>query len=164
MLLALILWGSPSNSGCGPGVGEACLDNRLTFPAGPDGGARQGLVLGGFVQGIAVRGNVFIGGPFDWLSPYAILTAVGLVAGYALLGATWLILETEDDLHGHARRWAAFAAGLTAGLLATVSLATPLRTGAHRRALRGLGTMPDLARLLPLLPIPGSWGSPVSWW
>lgn len=113
----------------------------------------QGLVLGGFVQGIAVRGNVFIGGPFDWLSPYAILTAVGLVAGYALLGATWLILRTEDDLHGHARRWAAFAAGLTAGLLATVSLATLFVQ--ERIAERwGLGTMPDLARLLPLLPIP----------
>lgn len=113
----------------------------------------QGLALGGFVQGIAVRDSVFVGGPLDWLSPYAILTAIGLVAGYALLGSTWLILRTEDDLQGHARRWAAFAAGLTAGLLVTVSLAT-LFVQEHIAERWGLGAVVDLVRLLPLLPIP----------
>src|SRR6201995_5745165 len=49
----------------------------------------QGLVLGGFIQGVTVRAGRFAGGAFDWLSPYGLLVAAGLVAGYALLGAAW---------------------------------------------------------------------------
>ncbi len=50
--------------------------------------------------------------------------ACGLVAGYALLGATWLMLKTTDDLHGDARKWTGISAVATAVLLAAVSLAT----------------------------------------
>ena len=48
----------------------------------------QGLVLGGFIQGVTVVDGRFAGGTFDWFTPYALLVAFGLVAGYALLGAT----------------------------------------------------------------------------
>jgi cytochrome d ubiquinol oxidase subunit II len=81
-------------------------------------------VLGGFIQGIAVKDAAFAGGPFDWLTPYSILTACGVVAGYALLGATWLVAKTEDALNGDARRWAWRAGIAVAVLLAAVSLAT----------------------------------------
>jgi cytochrome d ubiquinol oxidase subunit II len=84
----------------------------------------QGLILGGFIQGIAVRHGAFAGGPFDWLSPYSLVVAAGLVAGYALLGAGWLILKTDGRLHDDARRWAVIAATAAAALLAAVSLAT----------------------------------------
>jgi cytochrome d ubiquinol oxidase subunit II len=87
----------------------------------------QGLVLGGFIQGVTLRGGRFAGGTFDWLTPYTLLVAAGLVAGYALLGACWLVLKTEDALHGRARRWAGMAAIATGALLAAVSLATLLR-------------------------------------
>ena len=50
----------------------------------------QGLVLGGFIQGVTLDGEAFGGGPFDWLTPYTLLVAVGLAAGYTLLGSTWL--------------------------------------------------------------------------
>jgi cytochrome d ubiquinol oxidase subunit II len=114
----------------------------------------QGLVLGGFIQGITLRDGAFAGGPFDWLTPYTLLVAAGLVAGYALLGATWLIWKTDDDLHGRARRWAWRSAGATAALLLAVSLATLL---VHPRiALRwgfDAGVL-DLGRLLLLAPIP----------
>ncbi len=66
----------------------------------------QGLVLGGFVHGVSLKNGLFVGGAFDWASPYAALTALGLVAGYALLGAGWLMIKTRDELHGDARRWA----------------------------------------------------------
>jgi len=66
----------------------------------------------------------FAGGPFDWFTPYTLLVACGLVAGYALLGATWLMLKTTDDLHGDARKWTGISAVATAVLLAAVSLAT----------------------------------------
>ncbi len=65
----------------------------------------QGLVLGGFMQGIEVRGGQFAGGPFDWASPYIPGRGLGLVAGYALLGAAWLVIKTEGALHQRARRW-----------------------------------------------------------
>ncbi|MDO9247883.1 MAG: cytochrome d ubiquinol oxidase subunit II, partial [Phenylobacterium sp.] len=48
----------------------------------------QGFVLGGFIQGVTLRDEAFAGGPWDWLTPYTVLVAAGIVAGYALLGAT----------------------------------------------------------------------------
>ena len=114
----------------------------------------QGFVLGGFIQGVTVRGDAFAGGPFDWLTPYTVLVAVGLVAGYALLGAAWLMLKTQDDLHGDARRWSSIAVPLVGALLAGVSVATLLvhpqiaaRWGVSWQGL-------DLARLALLAPIP----------
>jgi cytochrome bd ubiquinol oxidase subunit II len=114
----------------------------------------QGLVLGGFIQGVTLKGGAFAGGPFDWLTPYSLLVAVGVVAGYALLGAGWLIWRTEGDLQAKARRWGGIAAAATAGLLAAVSLATLV---VHPRIAARWGFADgtfDLATLLPLLPIP----------
>ena len=114
----------------------------------------QGLVLGGFIQGVTLAGGRFAGGPFDWLTPYSLLVAVGLAAGYALLGATWLVWRTEGELFERARRWAWRALGATAALLAAVSLATlfvhpriALRWGVEAGGI-------DPAQLLPRLPIP----------
>jgi cytochrome d ubiquinol oxidase subunit II len=117
--------------------------------------AAQGLVLGGFIQGLSLKDGVFVGGPFDWASPYAALTALGLVAGYALLGAGWLMIKTQDELHGRARRWARVSAALVALLLAVVSLTTLLANPliAARWGWTGHGF--DLARLARLTPIPG---------
>ena len=125
------------------------------FTAGSLGATiAQGLVLGGFLQGMTLKDGAFAGQPFDWLTPYTVLVTAGLVAGYALLGACWLMWRTEDALHGRARRWALTAAGAVAALLAAVSLATLFvhpriaeRWGFHDQGF-------DLARLTPLLPIP----------
>jgi cytochrome d ubiquinol oxidase subunit II len=114
----------------------------------------QGLILGGFIQGIRLEGSSFAGGHLDWLTPYTLLVAVGLVAGYALLGATWLVWRTETELHGDARRWAWVAGGAVTALLAGVSLATLLvhPRVAERWGFTGQGF--DLNHLAPLLPIP----------
>jgi len=114
----------------------------------------QGFILGGFIQGVTLKGTQFAGGPFDWLTPYTVLVAAGLVAGYALLGATWLVWKTETELHGDARRWAGIAAATVAALLAAVSLATLL---VHPRVAERWGFADgafDLAAFLPRLPIP----------
>ena len=114
----------------------------------------QGLVLGGFIQGVSVSNQAFAGGPFDWLSPYSLLTAAGLVAGYALLGAGWLMVKTSDDLHGQARRWAWLAAVAVAALLAIVSVAT-LLVHPHVAARWGFSAGGfNMGVLAPLLPIP----------
>ena len=114
----------------------------------------QGLVLGGFIQGVTLRDKQFAGGVLDWLSPYSLLVAVGLVAGYALIGACWLIWRTEDELHGRARRWAWIALAAVSVLLGAVSLATLLvhPEVAARWGWTGAGF--DLGHLARLSPIP----------
>lgn len=85
----------------------------------------QGIVLGAFIQGFRVDGRRFVGGSFDCFTPFALLTGVALVAGYALLGAGWLVLKTDGELQARARRLGRIAlVGVLAGI-AVVSLWTP---------------------------------------
>ena len=114
----------------------------------------QGFVLGGFIQGVTVKNGQFAGGSLDWATPYTLVVALGLVAGYALLGSAWLIIKTEDELHGLARKWAVRSAFAVGAVLAVVSIATlfmhplvSLRWGASAHGI-------DQARFLPLAPIP----------
>jgi len=86
----------------------------------------RGLIRGGFSQGVTVENGRFAGQPFDWLTPYTLLVAAGLVAGYALLGGCWLMWKTQDQLHGDPRRLSAISAAAVGVLLFAVSLATPL--------------------------------------
>jgi cytochrome bd ubiquinol oxidase subunit II len=126
----------------------------------------QGCVLGGFIQGITVRDGAFGGGPFDWLSPYSLTAGAGVVAGYALLGATWLMWRTEGELHALARRWAVIAGAAVAVLLAAVSIATLYvdPRAAARWGFEGGGF--DLARLAPRLVVPalGAAGLALAGW
>lgn len=86
----------------------------------------QGIALGAFVQGIEVDGRAYGGGWFDWLTPFSVLTGVSLVAGYALLGATWLVMKTEHGLQNRCFQltWP-IGIALVACVVA-VSAATPL--------------------------------------
>ncbi len=116
--------------------------------------AAQGLVLGGFMHGVKLADGQFVGGPFDWATSYSALVALGLICGYALLGAGWLLIKTDGQLHGQARRWARSSAALVALLLAAVSVAT-LVVEPHVGARWGwTGAGFDLARLVRLAPIP----------
>ncbi len=85
----------------------------------------QGIALGAILQGIHVDGRHYAGGWWDWLTPFSILTGVSLVVGYALLGATWLVLKTEGALRDRAYHlcWYLLFAMLAA--IGTVSIATP---------------------------------------
>src|SRR5467141_4300776 len=86
----------------------------------------QGVILGGLVQGIKVENNAFAGGPFDWATPFAILCGLGLVAGYAMLGATWLVMKTEGAVADRARRQAAALLVAVLAFMGVVSIWTPL--------------------------------------
>ena len=86
----------------------------------------QGVVLGTFVQGIPVAGRAYSGGSLGWLTPFAVLTGAGLIAGYGLLGACWLVFKTEGELQVWARRKARqFTVGVAA-FVAMISVWTPL--------------------------------------
>ena len=85
----------------------------------------QGMVVGKYIEGISTANGIFVGGPFDFITPFTILTGVGLVAGYALLGSTWTIMKTEGATQDWARR---MARPLLLGVLAVfavISLWTP---------------------------------------
>jgi cytochrome bd ubiquinol oxidase subunit II len=85
----------------------------------------QGLVLGGFIQGVTVaEDGQFAGGALDWLTPFSLLVAVSLVAGYALLGACWLVFKARGELYERARNWVKQLALLTALAMGAVSLGT----------------------------------------
>ncbi|GHA57298.1 ubiquinol oxidase subunit II, cyanide insensitive [Amylibacter ulvae] len=87
----------------------------------------QGIALGALVQGIKVADRAYAGGWWDWLSPFSILTGFAVVIGYALLGATWLVMKTEGDLNAQMRKYATPLAMGTLGLIGIVSLLTPLQ-------------------------------------
>nr|WP_314624342.1 cytochrome d ubiquinol oxidase subunit II [uncultured Noviherbaspirillum sp.] len=86
----------------------------------------QGIVLGNFIRGFPVVGRSFSGTSWDWIAPFPLLTGLGLMVGYCLLGATWLVMKTEGELREWARgiaRW--FLLGLLA-FIVMVSIWTPL--------------------------------------
>ena len=103
----------------------------------------QGAAIGAMVQGIRVDGHSFAGGPFDWLAPFPLLCGAGLVAGYTLLGASWLVLKTEGALRDWAYR---SLPRLMTGVIGFVAL------GAARHAARRLPRgrpLDGTARALP---------------
>jgi len=85
----------------------------------------QGVVLGNFIQGVEVDGRNFAGGALDWANGFAIVTGISLVFGYALLGATWLVMKTEDETQSWARNAAKYVLGFVAIAMAVVSIAMP---------------------------------------
>jgi cytochrome d ubiquinol oxidase subunit II len=82
----------------------------------------QGMTLGALLQGIEVEGRAYAGSWWDWLTPYTFLTGLGTVAGYALLGSTWLIWKLDGGVQAHARYVALRAAIATIVLMGAVSL------------------------------------------
>ena len=87
----------------------------------------QGIALGALVQGIEVADRAYAGGWWDWLTPFSVLTGVAVVTGYALLGATWLVMKTDGDLQRRMRRRAGPLALATLALIGAVSLLTPFQ-------------------------------------
>ena len=85
----------------------------------------QGLVLGAYIQGFEVRGREFAGTLLDWARPFPLAVGVGLVFGYVLLGATWLVMKTEGDLQRWARAKARVGLFGVLAFIAMVSLWTP---------------------------------------
>jgi cytochrome d ubiquinol oxidase subunit II len=63
----------------------------------------QGIVLGSLLQGIKIADGRFVGGPFDWLSPFSLFCGIGVLITYATLGCGWLILKTEGELQRNMR-------------------------------------------------------------
>ncbi len=92
-------------------LGQAC---DVAFGAGSVIVAGcQGLALGVFLAGLP-QGKDAVG-TFAWLSILGLLCAAGLVGGYALLGAGWLVWRTGGAVRVFGREVARSALILTAG-------------------------------------------------
>ena len=77
----------------------------------------QGYMLGSFVMGFEESINAYI---------FSIMSALGVTCAYALIGSTWLILKTTDDLQLRAIEWAKLMGKISfAGILA-VCIVNPL--------------------------------------
>jgi cytochrome bd ubiquinol oxidase subunit II len=121
----------------------------IAFAAGSTVAAfTQGSMVGGILKGFRIEAGQFAGGPLDWLTPFSVMCGVGLVVGYALIGACWLVMKTSGAVEANARR---FAKPLLLALLAfivLISVWTPLQF--ERVADRWFGD----SHLLYLSPVP----------
>lgn len=86
----------------------------------------QGAVVGAYIQGFETENLRFVGGAFDWLTPFTVLTGLGLMAGYALLASTWLILKSEGRVQAWAYRITIPLLFTVLGVFVLVSIWTPL--------------------------------------
>lgn len=84
----------------------------------------QGLILGTFIYGYAAPGAA-PGHYFVWFTPFSICTGIAVMAGYALLGSTWLIMKTTGDLQKYMFHIAKMYLILVGFFIALVSLWTP---------------------------------------
>jgi cytochrome d ubiquinol oxidase subunit II len=107
----------------------------------------QGMTLGALLQGVRVTERAYGGGWLDWLTPFSLLTGGSVLAGYALLGSTWLIAKTQGSVQRHAYRFARRYGVLTLVAIAAVSAATPFLH--HDYYTRWL-TMPGLLLTAPV--------------
>lgn len=101
---------------------------NLAFGAGSLGAAMaQGFALGAILNEMPVKGYTYAGSVWHWLSPFGSLVAVGVVTGYALLGATYMVLKTSGEIQQDAIMRARTMGWLTAGAGLGVSIWTPLQ-------------------------------------
>ncbi|RYZ07308.1 MAG: cytochrome d ubiquinol oxidase subunit II [Comamonadaceae bacterium] len=86
----------------------------------------QGVTLGAFLQGVPVRNGDYAGTAFAWLAPFPLFVGLGLVATYALLGGTWLVMKTDGDLQQRMRLVSRKLAWVLLAFIAVISAWTPL--------------------------------------
>jgi cytochrome d ubiquinol oxidase subunit II len=85
----------------------------------------QGAAVGALMRGIPVVNDQYSGNALEWVHPFPIFTGLGMVLGYALLGACWLVFKGEGALRdwAYARiSWLAVAVLVVLGLAFTVAL------------------------------------------
>jgi len=73
----------------------------------------QGFTLGGIFYGIPMEGHTFTGTVWSWFHPYSALFTLGVISGYIMLGANYLILKTEGEIQRQGRYYASTAAIFT---------------------------------------------------
>ncbi|MCZ8316715.1 cytochrome d ubiquinol oxidase subunit II [Phreatobacter sp.] len=138
MLVALILRGVAFEFRAKAEASWKPLWDRAFFGGSLLTALTQGYMLGLYVTGLeSTLPTVSFG----------LLTAVCVAAGYALMGATWLIIKTEGDLQRYAVSRARLALVLTMIGFLAISVATPL---VSPRIFTKWFSLPEILFLSPL--------------
>ncbi|MHB0989689.1 MAG: cytochrome d ubiquinol oxidase subunit II [Burkholderiales bacterium] len=78
---------------------------NIVFASGSLGAAiSQGVILGALIQGWPTSGGNYINSGWHWLTPFSLLTSLGVTLGYALMGTGWLIFKTTGAMQDSAYR------------------------------------------------------------
>jgi cytochrome d ubiquinol oxidase subunit II len=138
MLIGLILRGVAFDFRVKAHADHKPLWNRVFYSGSVLAAFSQGFMLGIYILGFdySLAGVLFAG-----------FIGASLLAGYSLLGATWLILKSEHALYDRALRWARASLWLTGLGIAAVSIATPL---VSTRIFEKWFTLPHLLMLSPI--------------
>lgn len=121
---------------------------NVAFTAGSTLAAfSQGVILGALIQGIKVENGAFAGGHFDWATPFTLLCGLALVAGYGLLGATFLVMKTDGAVADRARGQAKVLLLAVLVFMVAVSAYTPL---AFERIAQRWFSIPNIFYLWPI--------------
>ncbi len=107
----------------------------------------QGVALGAYIDGFEVVERVYVGGAFDWLTPFSLFCGLALIAAYALLGCTWLIMKTEGRLQLQMHDLARPLVFVLLAVTGIVSLWTPL---AHPEIAERWFSLPNLFWFMPV--------------
>ncbi len=102
----------------------------------------QGMILGALLQGLDIdkATRSYVGGGWGWLTPFSLFVGLAVVFGYALLGATWLVMKTEGPLQERMRKRARVLSIITVIFIGLVSIWTPfLQDGYFSRWFSGFG-------------------------
>jgi cytochrome d ubiquinol oxidase subunit II len=116
----------------------------------------QGVALGALLQGITVENRAYAGGWWEWLSPFSVLTGLGLLVGYSLLGACWLNWKAEGGLQRQAVTYAGRLGIALLLIIGAISLATlTLDPQYHTRWLAYPGVL--ITAFVPALTVLATW-------
>jgi len=107
----------------------------------------QGVTLGAYIDGFEVVDRVYVGGALDWLTPFSLFCGLALIAAYALLGCTWLIMKTEGRLQLQMHDMARPLVFVLLGVTGIVSLWTPL---AHADIAERWFSLPNIFWFMPV--------------
>ena len=117
MLIGLILRGVAFDFRVKAHTRHKQLWNRLFIGGSLLTALAQGYMLGSYILGFEK----------SWTATgFSLLIGLCLAAGYALLGACWVLMKTTGELKSKAVRWARWALWGTGVGVAAVSIATPL--------------------------------------
>ena len=107
----------------------------------------QGVALGAYIDGFEVVDRVYVGGSLDWFTPFSLFCGLALIAAYALLGCTWLIMKTEGRLQQQMHDMARPLVFVLLGVTGIVSLWTPL---AHTEIAERWFSLPNIFWFMPV--------------
>jgi cytochrome d ubiquinol oxidase subunit II len=101
----------------------------------------QGFALGGLLSGLDVQQDVFRGSVTGWINPFSFLVALGVLCGYVMLGANYLIFKTTGPIQARGYRYSLTASLFTLGVSLLVHVFIDAR---YPQMVRKLTTPPDI--------------------